>query len=46
MKMRWEGVQPDQYDVRPVVNWETDVPEGLVFHVAWFRDGGITVVDV
>lgn len=47
LKMRWEGVTPDQYEaLRPIVRWESDPPEGLVFHVAWFRDGGMTVLDV
>lgn len=47
LKMRWEGVTPEHYEaLRPIVRWESDPPEGLVFHVAWFRDGGITIVDV
>lgn len=47
MQMRWEGITPDQYDaLRPVVRWETDYPEGAVFHVAWFDGGGINVIDV
>jgi hypothetical protein len=47
LKMRWEGVKPEQYEaLRPIARWESDPPEGLVFHVAWFRDGGITVLDV
>jgi hypothetical protein len=47
LKMRWEGVTPDHYEaLRPLVRWEADPPEGLVFHVAWFREGGITVLDV
>lgn len=47
MKMRWEGVEPQQYDaLRPIVRWEVHVPDGLIFHVAWFRDGGISVLDV
>jgi hypothetical protein len=47
LKMRWEGVTPEQYEaLRPIANWESDPPEGLVFHLAWFRDGGITVMDV
>jgi hypothetical protein len=47
LKMRWEGVKPEHYEaLRPIVRWESDPPEGLVFHVAWFRDGGITLVDV
>ena len=47
LKMRWEGFTPEQYEaLRPIVNWESDPPEGLFSHVAWFRDGGMTVVDV
>jgi hypothetical protein len=47
MKMRWEGFQPRQYDeLRPIVRWEVEPPDGLVFHVAWFSEGGISVVDV
>ena len=47
MKLRWDGVTPEQYDeLRPTVRWETEPPEGIIFHVAWFRDGGITVLDV
>ena len=47
LKMRWEGFTPEQYDsLRPIVLWETDPPQGLLSHVAWFRDGGITVLDV
>ena len=47
MKLRWEGVTPDQYDKAcEVAGWEVDPPEGGVFHVAWFSDGGIDVLDV
>jgi hypothetical protein len=47
LKMRWEGVAPEQYDAaRGILDFDSDPPVGLVFHVAWFRDGGITVVDV
>jgi hypothetical protein len=47
LKMRWEGVTPEQYEaLRPIVRWEAEPPDGLIFHVAWFRDGGITVLDV
>jgi hypothetical protein len=47
LKMRWEGVTPEHYEaLRPIVGWETDPPDGLVFHVAWFRDGGIVVFDL
>jgi hypothetical protein len=47
LKMRWEGVTPEHYEtLRPIVHWESDPPEGLIFHVAFFRDGGISIVDV
>lgn len=47
MKMRWEGVTPEKYDaVRDIAQWETDVPEGAIFHVVWFTDGGANVIDV
>ena len=47
MKMHWAGVTPEQYDrVRELVRWEEEPPEGGLFHVAWFADGGLNVVDV
>lgn len=47
MTFEWEGFTPAQYDeVREKVGWDDDPPEGGVFHVAWFEDGGIHVVDV
>lgn len=47
MQMRWEGVTPDQYEkTRDVVQWETETPDGAIFHVAWFDDGGVNVLDV
>ena len=47
MKLRWEGVTPDQYEaMRETVKWESDTPDGLLFHAAWFRDDGITVIDL
>jgi hypothetical protein len=47
MKMRWEGVTPDQYDaVREKVDWDSVPAAGGLYHVAWFNDTGLTVVDV
>jgi hypothetical protein len=47
MKMRWEGITPDQYDqMRKLVDWDNDVPQGAVHHVAWFTDGGVNVIDL
>lgn len=47
MQLRWDGVMPEQYEqARDVVKWETDLPKGGIFHVAWFENGGIRVTDV
>ena len=47
MKMKWDGVTPEQYEAaRDTVRWEEDIPEGAVFHVAWFADNAVHVVDV
>jgi hypothetical protein len=47
MSMRWRGVTPEQYEeARQVVNWEGDVPDGAVLHVAGFDSDGIRVNDV
>ncbi len=47
MRMEWAEATPEQYEqVRQVVGWERDVPRGAVFHVAFFNDAGLNVVDV
>ena len=47
MSMRWDGVTADQYDAaRDEVKWEVDAPDGAIFHVSWFEDDAIRVIDV
>ena len=47
MQMRWDGVTPEQYDETcDIVQWERDAPPGGIFHVAWFEDGALRVLDV
>jgi hypothetical protein len=47
MSMRWAEVTPEQYEeARQVVNWEGDVPDGAVLHVAGFAGDGLRVTDV
>ena len=47
MSMRWSGVTPEQYErSREVVNWEGDLPDGAILHIAGFDDNGIRVTDV
>ncbi len=47
MDMEWPGVTREQYDAnRNLVRWEIETPEGNLFHVAWFTENGVRVVDV
>jgi len=47
MMMRWPQVTKEQYEqVRREVNWEGEVPGGAKFHVAWFGDDGLHVLDL
>jgi hypothetical protein len=47
MKMNWPGVSLEQYEqVRREVNWEGDAPDGGKFHVAWFDNGLLNVIDL
>jgi hypothetical protein len=47
MYMRWDGVTVEQYEAaRERVDWEGDSPDGALFHVAAFEDGGIRVFDL
>jgi hypothetical protein len=47
MLMRWGGVTPEQYeDARSRVDWENDVPDGAVLHVAGFDGDDLRVTDV
>jgi hypothetical protein len=46
MQMKWDGVTPDQYDqMQKEVDWVSEAPKGGIFHVAWFEDGALRVVD-
>jgi hypothetical protein len=47
MIMEWPGVTKEQYEqTRKLVKWETDIPQGAMFHVATFDDKGLRVVDL
>lgn len=47
MTMKWAGVNPQQYDqVRELVKWEEDKPQGGMFHIAYFDNEGLRVTDV
>ena len=45
--LEWEGITPEQYDeLRRLVDWEGDVPDGLHFHVAAFDAKSLLVTEV
>lgn len=47
MQMYWPEVSKEQYEiVRKDVAWETNVPRGAKYHVAWFGTDGFHVIDV
>jgi hypothetical protein len=47
MLMHWPEVTKAQYEAaRKEVNWEKDVAKGGKFHVSWFGDDGLHVLDL
>jgi hypothetical protein len=47
MNMHWPEVTRQQYEqVRGDVRWETDLPDGAKFHVAWWASDGLHVLDI
>lgn len=41
------GLGPTEYDaLQQEANWENNPAPGAIFHVAWFDDEGLKVVDV
>jgi hypothetical protein len=47
MTMHWPEVTKEQYEqARNEVRWETETPAGAKFHVSWFGDDGLHVLDL
>ena len=47
MNLRWQGISKEQYEqARDRVNWESDVPTGLRYHVVSFDEEGMRITDV
>ena len=47
MLMRWDGVSLEQYDeARKLVGWETEKPDGGMFHIAAHDGQALRVTDV
>ena len=45
--VEWEGLTKEKYEeLRKQVNWEGDIPQGLMSHIATFDKKGIRVTDV
>jgi hypothetical protein len=47
MRMAWPEVTQEQYDATlEAVGWEENPPDGAIFHVAFFDEGGFKAIDV
>ena len=47
LSMHWPEISKAQYEqVRGDVKWESNVPEGAKFHVAWWASDGLHVLDL
>jgi hypothetical protein len=47
LTLRWQGVTRHAYDeLLKAVDWEGRPAAGGIFHVAWFDEEGMSVVDV
>jgi hypothetical protein len=47
MTMHWPEVTKEQYEqARNEVRWEAETPAGAKFHVSWFGDDGLHVLDL
>jgi hypothetical protein len=45
--LRWDGVTVEQYEeIRGLANWEGDLPDGALFHLAAFTDDGMRIFDL
>lgn len=47
MVLKWSGLTQKQYaDILSAMQWEKNMPKGLVFHCAGFYDNNLRVTDV
>jgi hypothetical protein len=47
MSMHWREAKLGTYDqMRDDVKWETNVPKGALFHIAWMADDGFHAIDL
>jgi hypothetical protein len=47
MKLRWEGLTPDQYEASwEILDLDNNPADGGGHHISWFDDAGLNAVDV
>jgi hypothetical protein len=47
MRMRWEGVTPDQYEAAwEKLDLDSSPADGILRHIAWFDESGMHIVDI
>ncbi len=47
LTLKWPGATKEQYDkLLELVDWEAEPASGGIFHVAWFDEDGMGIVDV
>lgn len=47
LTLRWPGATKEQYDkLLELVDWENEPARNGIFHVVWFEDDGMGIVDV
>jgi uncharacterized protein YciU (UPF0263 family) len=47
LTLRWDGATKEQYDkVLELTDWENDPAMNGIFHVVWFEDGAMNIVDL
>jgi len=47
VQMHWAESAKERYEAaRKQVNWDTEKAEGGIFHVSWWEDDGMHILDV
>src|SRR5690242_656483 len=47
IQMRWPGITKETYEtLLQLMDWEANIPDGVIVHAAGFNDAGICVTDI
>jgi hypothetical protein len=47
LTLKWQGATKEQYDrLLELVDWESEPARNGIFHVVWFEDDAMGIVDV